>query len=69
MLVVGGMNSEHIGINNIMFNYSYHGTLAIEYEELKNTMKPLWAVLTVENTMNLIGHTVAYSEVLQPDMG
>ena len=33
MLVDGGINSEHTGINNIMFNYSYHGILATEYEE------------------------------------
>ena len=26
-------------------------------------------VLTVENTMNLIGHTVGFSEVLQSNMG
>ena len=43
MLVDGGINSEHTGINIIMLNYSYHGILATEYEELKNKMKPLWA--------------------------
>ena len=43
MLVVGGINSEHTGINNIKFNYSYHGILATEYEELKYKMQPLWA--------------------------
>ena len=43
MLVDGGINSEHIGINNIMFNYSYHGKAATEYEELKTKMQPLWA--------------------------
>ena len=41
MLVDGGINSEHIGINNIMFNYSYHSILATEYEELKTKMQPL----------------------------
>ena len=35
MLVDVGINSEHTGINNIMFNYSFHRTLATEYEELK----------------------------------
>ena len=43
MLVVGGINSEHIGINGIMFNYSDHNILATKYEELKNKMQPLWA--------------------------
>ena len=43
MLVDGGIHSEHTGINNIMFNYSFHGILATEYEELKNKMQPLWA--------------------------
>ena len=42
MLVNGGINSEHTDINNIMFNYFYHGILATEYEELKK-MQPLWA--------------------------
>ena len=41
MLVDGGINSEHIGINNVMFNYFYHGILATEYEELKTKMQPL----------------------------
>ena len=41
MLVVVGINSEHTGINNIMFNYSFHRTLATEYEELKTKMQPL----------------------------
>ena len=31
MLVVGGINSELIGINTIMFNYSYHSILTTEY--------------------------------------
>ena len=53
-----------------MFNYSYHGILPTEYEEMKTKMQPLRGpVLTVENTMNLIGHTVAFSEVLQSNMG
>ena len=43
MLVDGGINSEHIGINNIMFNYSYHHIMAIEYGELETIMQPLWA--------------------------
>ena len=43
MLVDEGINSEHIGINNIMFNYSYDGILATEYEELKTKMQLLWA--------------------------
>ena len=43
LLVFGGINSEHIGINNIMLNYSYYGILAAEYEELKNKMQPLLA--------------------------
>ena len=43
MLVVGGINSEHIGINSIMFNNSVHGILATEYEDVKNKMQPLWA--------------------------
>ena len=43
ILIDGGINSEHIDINNIMFNYSYHGILATEYEELKTKMQPLWA--------------------------
>ena len=34
-------NSEDNGINNIMFNYSYHSILATEYEELKTKMQPL----------------------------
>ena len=42
MLVDGGINFEH-GMNNIMFNYSYHGILATEYEELKTKIQPLWA--------------------------
>ena len=41
MLVDVGINSEHTGINNIMFNYSFHRTLATEYEELKTKMQPL----------------------------
>ena len=41
MLVVGGINSEHIGKNNIMFNYPYHDILVTEYEELKSKMQPL----------------------------
>ena len=41
ILIDGGINSEHIDINNIMFNYSYHGILATEYEELKTKMQPL----------------------------
>ena len=67
MLVDGGINSEHTGINIIMLNYSYHGILATEYEELKNKMKPLWSQFSQwqKSTMNLIGHTVAFSEVLQ----
>ena len=40
---MGGINSEHAGINNIMFNYFYHSILATEYEELKNKMQPLWS--------------------------
>ena len=43
MLVDGGISSEHTGINNVMFDYSYHRILAIEYEKLKNKMQPLWA--------------------------
>ena len=43
MVVDGGINSEHAGIDNIMLNYSHHGTLATEYEELKNKMQSLWA--------------------------
>ena len=70
MLVVRRINSEHIGINNIMFNYSYHGILATEYEELKNKNAAiLGPVLTEENTMNLISHTVAFSEVLKSNKG
>ena len=38
MLVDGEINSEHIGINDTMFNYFYHGILATEYEKLKNKM-------------------------------
>ena len=41
MLVDVGINSEHTGINNIMFNYSFHRTLATEYEELKTKMQLL----------------------------
>ena len=43
MLVDGRINSEHIGMNNIMFNYSYLGISVTEYEELKTKMQPLWA--------------------------
>ena len=64
-LTVGGINSEHIGINNILFNYSCHSMLATEYEELKKKNATIiGSTLTMENTMNLIGHTVAFSEVL-----
>ena len=70
MLVDGGINSEHNGLNNIMFNYSYDGILANEYEVLTTKNAAIMGpVLTVENTMNLIGHTVAFSEVLQSTMG
>ena len=51
MLVDGGINSEHIGINNIMFTYCYHGILATEYEELKNKMHPLWAQFLQQKTL------------------
>lgn len=68
MLVDGGINSEHIGINNIMSNYSYHCILATKYEEL-TTAAIMGPILTVENTMNLTGHTVPFSEVLQSNMG
>ena len=43
MLVDGGINSEHIRINIIMFNYFYHVILATEYEEMKTKMQPSWA--------------------------
>ena len=43
MLVDGGINYEHTGISNILFNYSYHSILASEFEELKNKMLQLRA--------------------------
>ena len=42
MLVVGGINSERAGINNIIFNDFYCGVVATECEEQKNKMQPLW---------------------------
>ena len=48
MLVDGRINSEHIGMNNIMFNYSYLGISVTEYEELKTKMQPLWAQFSRE---------------------
>ena len=48
MLVDGRINSEHIGMNNIMFNYSYLGISVTEYEELKTKMQPFWAQFSRE---------------------
>ena len=50
-----------------MFTYCYHGILATEYEDLTTKMQPLWSQFSQwqKSTMNLIGHTVAFSEVLQ----
>lgn len=41
MVVVRGINSEHMGINDTMFDYSYHYILATEGGELKNKMQPV----------------------------
>ena len=38
MLVVGGINSERTGMNNIIFNDFSCGVVATEYEEQKNKM-------------------------------
>ena len=69
-LVGGGINSEQTGINNFVFNCSLQDIFATEYEELeKKTTANMDLVLTVENAMSLLCHIVAFSEMLQSNMG